>query len=111
MERDVIESVHRSTSARGKPLRNLFHRKFGRCYILEFLFNRHSLPTFAGVKFRLGQGVSKRRERSGAVLMNPAFCESVTKARTEALGISLVKMMRFHARAISSLDISARVSA
>src|SRR6478672_260140 len=53
------------------------------------------------------QGVSKSREISGAVFMKPAFCELATNA----LGISLVKIMRFHACAISSADMSLRVSA
>src|SRR6266404_528258 len=56
------------------------------------------------------QGVSKSREISGAVFMKPAFCELATNACTDARGISLVKIMRFHACAISSADMSLRVS-
>src|SRR5260370_23635575 len=43
--------------------------------------------------------------------MKPAFCELTTNACTDARGISLVKIMRFHACAISSADMSLRVSA
>src|ERR1700731_2033777 len=57
------------------------------------------------------QGVSKSREISGAVFMKPAFCELATNACTDARGISLVKIMRFHACAISAAEISLRVSA
>src|SRR6202030_2379824 len=57
------------------------------------------------------QGVSKSREISGAVFMKPAFCELATNACTDARGISLVKIMRFHACSISSADMSWRVSA
>src|ERR1700719_3335717 len=57
------------------------------------------------------QGVSKGREISGAVFMKPAFCELATNACTDARGISLVKIMRFHACAISSAEMSLRVSA
>src|SRR4029077_15051545 len=53
----------------------------------------------------------KSREISGAVFMKPAFCELATNACTEARGISLVKIIRFHACAISSADMSLRVSA
>jgi hypothetical protein len=43
--------------------------------------------------------------------MKPAFCELATNACADARGISLVKIMRFHACAISSADMSLRVSA
>ena len=43
--------------------------------------------------------------------MKPAFSELATNACTDARGISLVKIMRFHACAISSADMSLRVSA
>jgi len=43
--------------------------------------------------------------------MKPAFCELATNAWTDARGISLVKMIRFQAWAISSADMSLRVSA
>jgi hypothetical protein len=43
--------------------------------------------------------------------MQPAFCALATNACTDARGISLVKIIRFHARAISSADGSLRISA
>ena len=78
--------------------------------VLQFSLDRHKIERLNAAK--MSASFSRRFEKPRDIrggFYEAGFLRLATNACTDARGISLVKVMRFHACAISSADMSLRV--